>query len=118
MTAAATHATHPAHTGVYTGTLLDNAQARIRVIDAEGHSAPVICMDVLIESIAGNHMHIEQPFPIGQLDAARAAAARLKKGTPITFQVALADVSLIGKNVLHIHTHHTPTPETPKPCQA
>ncbi len=94
-------------TGIYTGTLLDNAQARFAVIDAEGHSAPVICMDVLIDSVSQNRMHLEQPFPCGQIDAARAAAARYKKGMPITFQVALTDVSLVGRNVLHIHLHHS-----------
>lgn len=114
----ATPGTYAVHTGIYTGTLLHNAEARVGVVDHEGHTLPMICMDVEIDSIMHNRMHIEQPFPAGQQAQAIAAAARHKKGMTITFQLALADVSLIGKNVLHIHTHHTPAPETTKPCQA
>lgn len=95
----------------YTGTLLHTAEARTKVLDAEGHTVPVICLDIELDNALHTHMHVEQFFPQGQHAQATAAAHRFLKGQRITFSVPLVSVALKGI-AAHIHTHHEPKEQT------
>jgi len=106
---------HPA-LAEYTGTLLHAAQVRTAVLDHEGHSVPVLCLDLELDNALHTHMHVEQPFPTGHYSQAAAAAHRLKKGTRITVQAPLVGLRLVAANASHIHPLD-PTTETPEPCQ-
>ena len=89
----------------FTGVLLHQAEARSKPIDADGHTAPVLCLDIELDSVLHTRLHIEQPFPVGHDAQARAAASRHRKGERITVQVPLADMRLIARNAVHIHVH-------------
>ena len=99
----------------YTGTLLHGAQARTALLDAEGHSVPVLCLDLELDNALHTHMHVEQPFPAGHHTQAAAAARRLTKGTRVTVQAPLVGLRLVASNTTHIHTHHEPQESAP-PC--
>lgn len=99
----------------YTGTLLQNAQARSAIIDHDGHTVPVLCLDLELDTALRTHMHVEQPFQAGAQTQAEAAAHRLKKGMRVTVQTPLAGVRLVASNTAHIHTHPA-APQGAEPC--
>jgi hypothetical protein len=83
----------------YTGTLIHAAEARTQVLDADGHTIPVLCLDIALHNL----MHVEQPFPFDHYAQAMAAAHRLKKGMRVTVQAPPIDLRLIARNTAHIH---------------
>ena len=97
----------------FEGVLLHNAEARSRLLDAEGHVVPVLCLDVAVGP-QRKHAHFEQPFPAGAFQACAIAALRLKKGAHLTLTHGTADLRLLGNNVSHVHVHH-PQPEDSNP---
>ncbi len=117
-----TYAQHPQPAEVidleYTGTLLHCAQARSKVLDHDGHTVPVLCMDIELDNPLRTPMHIEQPYPIGQHAEATAAAHKWKKGMRITVQAPLVGVRLIATNATLITAAPAAQPtETTEPCQ-
>lgn len=88
----------------YTGTLLRAAEARTKVLDHDGQTVPVLCMDVELDNLLHTPMHLVQYFPAGQHTQAQAATHRFPKGLRITFQVPMVSLSLKGI-AAHIHTH-------------
>ena len=94
----------------WSGTLITTATARMRILDQEAHSVPVICMDIELDNALHNVMHVEQPFPADHFKQAEAAARRLKKGMHITVEVPPYDLRFTARNVSHIHV--TPEPAT------
>ncbi len=98
----------------YTGTLTHQAEARTMPIDGEGHTVPVLCMDIELDNDAHTPMRVEQPFPAQSFEQTRAAAHRLKKGTRITVQASLASLRLKAV-ASHIHVTHDQQEEIP--CQ-
>jgi predicted transcriptional regulator YheO len=89
----------------YTGTLLHAAEARTKVLDHDGLTVPMLCMDVELDNLLHTHMHLEQFFPVGQHAQAQAAAHRFPKYQRITFRVLLVSVALKG-TAAHIYTHN------------
>lgn len=101
----------------YTGTLLRQAEARTTVLDREGHTVPVLCFDIELDCPFRNHMHIEQPFPVGHFTQAVAAAHRLRKGMTVTVDAPLVGLRLVATNATHIHVLPT-TPAASNPAAA
>ena len=99
----------------HTGVLLHGAEARTKVLEGEGHVVPVLCMDLELDNMYRNRIHVEQPFPAGHFDQARAAAHRLNRGTRVTVQLPIVGMSLSG-TATHIHVIN-PTEEEQK-CPA
>ena len=87
----------------YTGTLIQAAQVRAQVLDAEGHTVLVLCLDIELDNSLHNLMHVEQPFPLNHFPQAKAAANHLKKGMRVTVQAPPIDLRLIARNTAHIH---------------
>lgn len=87
----------------YSGTLISAAHACTRLLDGDAHCVPVVAMDIELDNALRNVMHVEQPFPAGQHDQAKAAAHRLKKGVHITVDVPVLDIHLVARNATHIH---------------
>jgi hypothetical protein len=87
----------------FTGTLVDKASARNKMIDSEGHNVPVLCFEVELESDSRQRCRVEQPFPVGHMPQCEAAARRLKAGTRVTFQAPLVGIRLLVPNVAHVH---------------
>lgn len=94
----------------WSGTLIDGAAVRTRILDNEQHAVPVVCMDIELDCPMRNVMHVEQPFPPDHHKQAEAAARRLKKGTHITVDVPPLDLRFTARNVSHIHV--IPKPAT------
>lgn len=92
----------------YSGTLTHQAEARMKVLDSEGHSVPVLCLDIELDNSLHTPMHVEQPFASGSIEQARAAAHRLKKGMRVTVQAPLVGLRLVAANAAHIHVIHEP----------
>ncbi len=86
----------------YSGTLVNSAEARTRVLDAEA-IVPVLCMDIALDNALHSLMHVEQPFPLNHFKQAEAAAHRLKKGMRVTVQAPALDMRLVARNATHIH---------------
>lgn len=98
----------------FVGTLLHAAQARAMVLDATGHTVPVLCMDIALDNAVHTPLSVKQYFPAGAFDQARAAAHRFKPGQRVTVQVPLVTLQM-GGVAAHIHTHPTTT-EAASPC--
>ncbi len=86
----------------YSGTLVNSAEARMRVLDGQ-LTVPVLCMDIALDNALHNLMHVEQPFPIDHFKQAEAAAHRFKKGVRVTVQAPVLDMRLVARNAAHIH---------------
>lgn len=96
---------------LFTGTLAANARAAVTQL-SDGLTVPVLVLE--LESDRGMHMplHIEQPFPIGRMDQAEAAARHYRKGARLQVQASALSVRL-SCVASHIHTLHDTEPETP-----
>ena len=100
----------------YTGTLIHRAEARTFILDNDGHSVPVLCMDVELDNALHNVLHVEQPFPVGHFSQCQAAAHRLKKDMRVTVRAPLVGMRLVARNASHIHV--ITDPEEAQPCPA
>lgn len=85
----------------FTGTVMADAQARMKPIDLEGHMQPVLIIDVRLDCATCNHLRSEQIFP--SLTAATDAARRYRKGLQVRVQAPLAWLTLRATHVAHIH---------------
>jgi hypothetical protein len=94
------------HDLMLTGTLASNGEARMKVIDSEGHTVPVLVLDLQGEAGVHMPMHIEQLFPPGHMTQAQAAARRYRKGLRVTVQAPVLSVR-IAVTASHIHTEKT-----------
>lgn len=88
--------------GEYTGTLVENAIARISPCAAGGF-VPVLCLELVLDNQYGTRLHVEQPFPTNEYEAARMAARRLKKGLRVTVEAPLVGLRLVARNATHVH---------------
>jgi hypothetical protein len=103
MTSVQTNA-QPSELAEWTGTLLRCAEVRTKMLDNEGHSVPVLCMDIELDNALHTRIRIEQLFQVGHEVEAKAAAHRLKKGKRVTVQAPLIGVRLLA-TATHIHVH-------------
>lgn len=88
----------------YTGTLIQHAQARSMLPHVtDGHTVPVLCMDIELDNALHNVYHVEQLFPEGHFAQAQAAAHRLKKGMRVTVIAPLITMRIATRNATHIH---------------
>ena len=88
--------------GEYTGTLTENAQARIGT-STDGGFIPMLCLDMELDNQYGTRLHVEQPFHTNDYEAARMAARRLKKGMRVTVEAPLVGLRLVARNATHVH---------------
>ena len=88
------------------GTLICDAEARTKMLDAQGHVAPVLIVTVRLDDAAEkNLLRLEQIFDVGHETQCAAAARRLRKGTRISAQGPRAHIHIKQEHVLHIHVH-------------
>ncbi len=86
----------------YTGTLLHHAQARTTVLDNQGHTVPVLCMEVELDTLLHTPMRVEQPYPAGQFAQCELDAKQLKAGMRVTVQAPLIGIRLVAKNATRV----------------
>ena len=94
----------------FTGTLIAPAQARTAILDGEGHSVPVLCIDIELDNQERTRMHIEQAFGSGNRAQCEAAARRYKTGQRVTLQTANTSITLTARYASHIHLHPDAAP--------
>lgn len=94
----------------FTGTLIAPAQARTTVLDAEGHTLPVLCMDIELDNSECSRLHVEQLFPSGKHRECVGAALRYKAGQRITIDTQHTSISLVARYASHIHLHPDAAP--------
>ena len=94
----------------FIGTLIAPAQARTTILDAEGHTLPVLCMDIEVDNSECSRLHVEQLFPSGKHRECEAAAHRYKTGQRITIETQHTSISLVARYVSHIHLHPDAAP--------
>lgn len=86
----------------YSGTLLQQAEARTDMLDGEGHAVPVLCLDLALDNALHTPLRVKQYFPAGAHAQAHAAAHHYKAGQRITVQVPLLSLRM-GGIAAHIH---------------
>jgi hypothetical protein len=94
----------------YTGTLLDKAEVRTKLLDGTEHALPVVCMDIELDNEMHTRMHVERPYPMGAHSEAKADAAALKRGTHVTVTAPFLDMRLVARNATSV------TPKTQDPA--
>ena len=116
------HATpmHPSAraTLAYTGTLLHAAQARTTVIDHDGHTVPVLCMDIELDNAEHTHMHVEQAYPRDHYTQCEAAARRYKRGDRVEVGAPLTAQALVVRYASHITALPAAVPDVAEPVTA
>jgi hypothetical protein len=96
----------------FTGTLIENGEARQKSIDREGHLVPVLILNLESDSLLRTPLHVEQPFPAGEMVQAEAAARRYRKGQRVTVQAPAVSLRL-AVIAAHIHTEKPDSERTP-----
>lgn len=102
----------------FTGTLIAPAQARTTILDGEGHTLPVLCMDIELDNSECSRLHVEQLFLSGKHRECEAAAHRYKTGQRITIETQHTSISLVARYASHIHAHHDAAPSAEQLGQA
>jgi len=96
----------------YIGTLIAPAQCRMRPIDADGHMAPVLVLQIELDTLLRTRMRVEQPFPAHAHHACEAAARRLRVGTVLAVEAPLAGVHMVATRTQHVRVMSLPTHPT------
>jgi hypothetical protein len=95
------------------GTLARDAELRNRVLDGDGHTVPVICLDLVAAGPAHMPVHVEWPQPANAHQAAERLTKTLKRGTTVTVQAPLLGMRLVAANATQVHASaQEPTPAT------
>lgn len=68
----------------FTGTLLRDAEVRVKPVDDEGHMGPVLCLEVKVEGPCPHTVRAERPYTEQTRKAAETLASALKKGHRVT----------------------------------
>lgn len=94
----------------FSGTLIAPAQARTTILDGEGHTVPVLCIDIELDNQERTRMHVEQVFPLGKHVECAAAASRYKTGQRVTLETPHTSIVLTARYASHIHLHPDAAP--------
>lgn len=91
------------------GTLAADAQLRNRVLDGDGHTVPVICLELLSTGVSQMPVYVEWPQPANGHQAAEQLIKTLRRGTPITVKAPLLGMRLVASNAYDVHAsaHHS-----------
>ncbi len=97
------------------GTLVRHAEVRNKVLDGDGHTVPVLCIEFTTNSSSHMPVRAEQAFKPNEHDLAEKQAKALRKGRCVTVHAPLVGLKLVATNAnlidLDIEAEHEP--ETP-----
>lgn len=115
MVAVKTSARDEAHeaSAEYIGTLIAPAQCRMRPVDADGHMAPVLVLQIELDTLLRTRMRVEQQFPAHAHQACEAAAKRLRVGTVLAVDAPLTGLRLVATRTQHVRVMNLPNPHHP-----
>lgn len=87
---------------IYSGTLVRNAEVRVKPVGSEGNAAPVLCMELTRVDPAARSVHAERVYPNHQRAQAEAFAAQLRKGMHVIVSCPVSDARISLPNVLQL----------------
>ena len=95
---------HPTATAAMqiSGTLAQNAELRNKVLDGDGHTVPVICMEVITQGATAMPVRVEWPQPVGTHAEAERLCKRLRRGTTVQVQAPLLGMHLVAANASQV----------------
>jgi hypothetical protein len=92
----------------YTGTLLHHAHTATTVLDADGHTVPILCFEVELHNSQRTIMSVQQCFQAQHHAQCQAAAHKLKKGSVVQVDVPPTSLRLVAHYAQSIHTLSIP----------
>lgn len=101
------------------GTLAHNAELRSKVLDGDGHTVPVICLEIITGGPAALPVYVQWPQPPGTHAAAERLCKRLRRGAAVQVQAPLLGMHLVAANASQVMAIDTevqtpaPTPQEP-----
>lgn len=98
---------------ILTGTLLHHAEVRCKVLDGDGHTVPVLCIDVASDHAARMPFHAEKVYLPHERPLAEAHAKAMRKGRSVKVIAPLVGLKLIATNAASIELD--PEAEAPAP---
>ena len=92
------------------GALVRNAEVRNKVLDGDGHTVPVLCIEFTTDSSMHMPVRAEQAYKPDQHALAEKHAKVLRRGCTVTVTAPLVGLKLVATNATAI----TPQPEEPE----
>ena len=84
------------------GTLAHDAELRNKVLDGDGHTVPVICMEVITDGPTAMPVRVQWPQPAGAHADAERLCKRLRRGTTVQVQAPLLGMHLVAANASEV----------------
>lgn len=84
------------------GTLAHDAELRNKVLDGDGHTVPVICMEVITTGPTAMPVRVQWPQPVGAHADAERLCKRLRRGTAVQVQAPLLGMHLVAANASQV----------------
>ncbi len=83
---------------VLRGTLSRNAEVRSKVLDGDGHTVPVLCIEFTTGTSSHMPVHAEQTYKPDQHALAEKHAKDLRRGLSVTVHASLVGLKLLATN--------------------
>lgn len=96
---------------VLRGTLIRNAEVRNKVLDGDGHTVPVLCVEFTTDSSSHMPVRAEQVYKPDQHALAEKHAKALRRGGCVTVQAPLVGLKLVATNASAIAPEPQELPE-------
>jgi hypothetical protein len=80
------------------GTLTRNAEVRNKVLDGDGLSVPVLCIEFVTDSSSHMPVHAEQAYKPYEHALAEKHAKALRRGTCVSVNAPLVGLKLVATN--------------------
>lgn len=80
------------------GILVRHAEVRNKVLDGDGHTVPVLCVEFTTNSSTHMPVRAEQAFKPNEHDLAEKQAKALRKGRYVTVHAPLVGLKLVATN--------------------
>lgn len=96
---------------VLRGTLIRNAEVRNKVLDGDGHTVPVLCVEFTTDSSSHMPVRAEQAYKPDQHALAEKHAKALRRGGCVSVQAPLVGLKLVATNASAINPEATEQPE-------
>lgn len=80
------------------GTLVRNAEVRNKVLDGDGHTVPVLCVEFTTDSSSHMPVRAEQAYKPDQHALAEKHAKALRRGGCVTIRAPLVGLKLVATN--------------------
>jgi hypothetical protein len=93
------------------GTLVRNAEVRNKVLDGDGHTLPVLCIEFTTDSSSHMPVRAEQAYKPNEHALAEKHAKALRRGSCVTVQAPLVGLKLVATNASAITPEAAEQPE-------